>query len=229
MVSFIISGSDKKKRQKYIQKFCLDLHIDPLDITTIEKETALKQNVNTIGIEEIKNMQKKLFLKPIKSKTKAVILEDAELLTTIAQNALLKSLEEPPANTIIILSSHSKETLLPTILSRCQIIELKDKTHTLSEKETNESTEFLNLLPNMPISEKLKKAETLSKDKQKAKNWIANLIHILRQKLLESPNNLSTLRTITTLQKTHTLLTTTNINPRFALEIAILDIPKDIK
>ena len=230
MTSFIIASLDKTKRQKYIHQFCLDAAIDPLDITIIEKETAIKQNINTIGIEDVRNMQKKLFLKPIKSRTKTVILEDAQLLTIVAQNALLKVLEEPPDNTIIILSSQSIEPLLPTIISRCKIIEINDKNPSLSEKETQKATEFLLLLPDMSIGEKLKKAESISRDKQKAKIWIANLIHIMRVKLLQlasvkSPDALSTLHTLYTLQKTHTLLNTTNTNPRFALEITILDMP----
>jgi DNA polymerase III delta prime subunit len=229
MTSFILIARDKTKRQKYIHQFCKDRSIDPLDITVIEKETAIKQNINTIGIDEVKNMQKKLFLKPIKSQTKAVILEDAQLLTIEAQNALLKVLEEPPANTIIILSSDSIEPLLATIISRCQIIEIKDKNHGLSEKEIQEATEFLEMLSGMSIGEKLKKAESISKDKQKAKAWIANLIVILREELLEhasskSPDTQNTFKTLNALQKTHTLLKTTNTNPRFALEIAFLNL-----
>jgi DNA polymerase III gamma/tau subunit len=229
MTSFILAARDKTKRQKYIYQFCQDRSIDSLDVTVIEKETAIKQNINSIGIEEIKNMQKKLFLKPIKSQTKAVILQDAELLTIEAQNALLKSLEEPPDNTIIILSTESIEPLLATIISRCQIIDIKDKNHGLSEKEIQEATEFIEMLPGMSIGEKLKKAESISKDKQKAKAWIANLIVILREKLLElasvkSPDIQNTLHTLNTLQKAHTLLKTTNTNPRFAIEITLLSI-----
>ena len=234
MTSFIISSQDKTKRQKYIHQFCQDRAIDPIDITIIEKETAVKQNINTIGIEDVRNMQKKLFFKPIRSRTKIVILEDAQLLTIVAQNALLKVLEEPPDHTIIILSTDSKEPLLPTIISRCQIIEIEDKNPNLSEKEIQEATEFLRLLPDMSIGEKLKKAETLAKDKQKTKVWITNLILVLRKKLLEqasseAPDILDSFYILARLQKTHTLLNTTNINPRFAIEIAILDIPQNIR
>ena len=85
------------------------------------------------------------------------------------------------------------------------------------------------MLPGMSIGEKLKKAESISKDKQKARVWIANLILILRKKLLEiasskSPDALNTLYTLETIQKSYTLLKTTNVNPRFAIEITILSI-----
>ncbi len=231
MTSFIITSTDKKKRQEYIQKYCEDLSIDPLDITTIQKDTALKQNINTIGIEEIKNMQKKLFLKPIKSPTKAVIMQDAQLLTTQAQNALLKVLEEPPDHTIIILSCQSKESLLPTIISRCQIINLRNERQKLSDQETKDLTEFIENLPKMPIGEKFKKAESLAKEKgkEKALTWIENTIIILREQVLEQTKNNqpdinSTLHNLRSFQKTHTLLKTTNTNPRFLLENTFLSL-----
>lgn len=229
MTSFIVTSTDKTKRREYIQKYCGQLSIDPLDITTIQKDTALKQNINTIGIEEIKNMQKKILFKPIKSPTKAVILEDAELLTTQAQNALLKILEEPPDHTIIILSSQSKETLLPTIISRCQIIGLEEKIQKLSEIEIQELTEFIENLPKMPMSEKLKKAEIVAKEKEKTIVWIEKIIFTLREQLLEQtknnqPNINYTLYNIKAFQKTHTLLKTTNVNPRFLLETTLLSI-----
>ncbi len=238
MVSLIIASSDKSKRREYIRNFCKEHTVDRFDITIIEKETAIKQNVGSIGIEEIKNMQKKLFLKPLKSPTKVVVLEDAQLLTTQAQNAMLKVLEEPPDHTIIILSADSKEVFLPTIISRCQIIELKDAKKKLSEKETKDLTAFIENLPKMTIAEKFKKAEQLSKDKEKAIEWNSNLILVLREKMLENiaassagadyksaPAKQYHLKTITILksfQNLHTLLKTTNVNPRFAIENTLL-------
>ncbi len=238
MTSFIIISTDKSKRRKYIQKYCLELKIDKLDITIIEKDTAIKQNINTIGIEEIKHMQKKLFLKPIKSPIKAVILEDAQLLTIQAQNALLKALEEPPDHTIIIISSQSRESLLPTIISRCQIINFKDERQKLSEIEIQELTELIENLSKMPISEKFKKAESLAKDKEKAIIWTEKIILALREYMLKTYssdkasiesknyNNLTMkqFNNIKYFQSLHTLLQTTNANPRLLLETTLLSI-----
>jgi hypothetical protein len=235
MTSFIIVSQEKTKRQEYIRQYCAKLTIDPLDITTIEKDTAIKQNAQSIGIEEIKIMQKKLFLKPIKSPTKAIILEDAHLLTTEAQNALLKVLEEPPDHTIIILSSDSKETLLPTIISRCQIIELKTEQISISEKEHNELLSILQNLPAMPIGECLKNAETVSKDKTKATQWLEKSIILIREQIIElspskSREDKDSIKKFTQIirvfQKTHTLLKTTNVNPRFLLENTFLSLNK---
>lgn len=227
MTSFVIAATNKDKRQIYIQAYCQELQIDRFDITLIEKDTNVKQNSQSIGIEDIKQMQKKLFLKPIKSKTKAVILEDSHLLTTEAQNALLKVLEEPPEHTIIVLATDTKDVLLPTILSRCKIIVLEEEQLALSEEETIDYQTFLARLPQMTIGERLKKAEGLAKDKDKALAWIAKLTLVARTKLLKEydhPEGQTTLHLLQELQKLHTLLKTTNVNPRFAIEKTLLSL-----
>jgi DNA polymerase-3 subunit delta' len=78
----------------------------------------------SISIERIRELQKFLQLKTIGERPlrRAVILEHANTLTTEAQNAYLKLLEEPPADTLMVLTVHSPRGLLPTILSRLQTI-----------------------------------------------------------------------------------------------------------
>lgn len=76
-----------------------------------------------IGIEAIQILHKQLSLsKYHHSGTRTVIIEDADAMTTAAQNALLKTLEEPPPNTFIILTGTDKTALLATIQSRCQSV-----------------------------------------------------------------------------------------------------------
>jgi len=79
---------------------------------------------NTISIEAIRNLQKFLQLKTVGRQPlrRAIIVEHSPALTTEAQNAFLKLLEEPPEDTIIILTAASQRALLPTILSRVQLI-----------------------------------------------------------------------------------------------------------
>jgi DNA polymerase III delta prime subunit len=224
MTSFLITTKDKQKRIAYAKDFCAKQLINRFDISLIEKDTTVKQNTQSIGIEDIKRIQKTLFLKPMKSKTKAVIIEDADLLTPEAQNALLKVLEEPPAHTIIILNADSKESLLPTILSRCQIIVLEEEKPKLSEKNREELTEFVKNLPNMTIGERLKKAEQLAKDKDKAIAWIERCILFQRDMVLENPEQTILINSLQSFQKLHTLLKTTNVNPRFAIENTLLSL-----
>lgn len=78
----------------------------------------------SIGIESVRELEHFLNLKvPRAAKfNRAIIIEDADKLTLEAQNALLKTLEEPPEATIIVLTANHEQTLLPTINSRVQTI-----------------------------------------------------------------------------------------------------------
>lgn len=76
-----------------------------------------------IRIEHIRQLQKFVSMKPYEGRTKIVIIQDAHTLNIESGNALLKTLEEPPPGSIIILITHSPETLLPTIKSRAQDVQ----------------------------------------------------------------------------------------------------------
>ena len=226
MVSFIVVAREKKKREEYVRTLALKESIDRFDITVVEKDTSAKATTQSIGIEAVKLIQKKIYFKPVKSSKKIVVIEDAQLLTPEAQNALLKVLEEPPANTIIIVGSETKETLLATILSRCQLIELEEEKKKLSDKTIEEITLFLTGLPDFSIGDKLKRAEQLAKDKEKALIWIENLILVAHENLMHTikEENMPTdqITIIRSFQSLHTLLKTTNVNPRFAIENTLL-------
>lgn len=77
---------------------------------------------NSIKIEQIRNLQKKIQEKPIISDKKIYIINDSEKMTKEAQNCLLKTLEEPPEFAIIILIGNNESLFLDTIKSRCIIL-----------------------------------------------------------------------------------------------------------
>lgn len=76
---------------------------------------------NPIKINHIRDLNRFLQLKPHSSPRKLALLYSAESMTLESANALLKILEEPPADSVLILQAQKKEKILPTILSRCQI------------------------------------------------------------------------------------------------------------
>ncbi|WP_456402042.1 DNA polymerase III subunit delta' [Persephonella sp.] len=81
------------------------------------------ENDKEIKIGQIREIKE--FLKLKKEGGKAVIIEKAEKMNTEASNAVLKTIEEPPDNTLIILTTSNQNALLPTIRSRCKIIKFK--------------------------------------------------------------------------------------------------------
>ncbi len=72
------------------------------------------------GIEEIRELRERIRLAPTEGRSKVYIIDEAHMLTTEAANALLKTLEEPPAHAILVLVTTEPHRLPPTILSRCQ-------------------------------------------------------------------------------------------------------------
>lgn len=77
-----------------------------------------------LGVEQAKKIRAHLATKPYQGLNQAVVLLSADDLTVEAQNSLLKTLEEPPGKSIIILAVKSLDHLLPTLVSRCQIMYL---------------------------------------------------------------------------------------------------------
>ncbi len=83
----------------------------------------IKSEKKSLGVDEIREgIQKEIEIKPYKYKYKIFIVENADKMTIQAQNALLKTIEEPPAYGIIILISTNYKQFLPTIISRCSLI-----------------------------------------------------------------------------------------------------------
>ena len=87
------------------------------DVYLIDAEAS-----GSIKIDEIRSIIKRVSLKPFEGKRKVFIIVNAENLTSQAANALLKTLEEPPNNSLIILTTCFPQRNLDTIKSRCHII-----------------------------------------------------------------------------------------------------------
>ncbi len=81
----------------------------------------------TIGIDQIRDLKSFISLSPYLGEQKFAIINDAHLMTEESQNALLKVLEEPSPSSLLILVTASPDSLLPTVISRCQ--EIKFSTH----------------------------------------------------------------------------------------------------
>ena len=92
------------------------------DIITISHEKP-----NSISVDEIRQqVNGDILIKPYSSPYKIYIIPEADLMTVQAQNALLKTLEEPPEYAIIFLLTENADTLLSTIRSRCVMLKLRN-------------------------------------------------------------------------------------------------------
>lgn len=77
------------------------------------------------GIDEIRELKEGIMFRPAKSKYKVFIIDESHQLTKEAANALLKTLEEPPAHAVFILATTEIHKMIPTIQSRCQTFTLR--------------------------------------------------------------------------------------------------------
>lgn len=220
MNSVIITSKNKDKRKAYIDAFCSEHKIGQFD------QTVIATDEQSIGITDIRNMQKTLFLKPYNSEEKVVVMQDAEKLTTEAQNALLKVLEEPPANTYIFLSSATDAAFLPTIISRCKVVflEEQEKEVPFADKETLENDTAT--IRAGSISARLLLAEKLSAQKETLPTWFERIIVFLRKKLLNDPNDITIAYVIQSLSDAYHTIQTTNVNTRLVLEHTFLQLSK---
>lgn len=78
-----------------------------------------------IIIDEIRKLEREIIFKPYEGRYKVFIIEDAHRMNAAAANSFLKTLEEPPLNSVLILITEKPSDLVPTIASRCQIIRVK--------------------------------------------------------------------------------------------------------
>lgn len=216
-----------------------------------------------IQINQIRDLSWRLSLKPIKAKLKAVIIDEAHSMTPEAQNCFLKTLEEPKGNTLLILITEKPNFLLPTIVSRCQIIKFypvkKDEIERylknqegLSKEEIEEILEIAQGRPGRAVELAFAKEKFefyKKRTKELAKIFNSNLSSRFQyakeistkenlQEILEiwlnyfrnifikncsTPSAKHLGNILQQIQRTIYLISTTNVNPRLALEILMMN------
>jgi DNA polymerase III subunit delta' len=85
----------------------------------------LEPEGEVLKIDQVRELQKRLHYRPLEGGRRACIVDSADSLNEAASNAMLKTLEEPPAETHLFLITSRPHKLLPTILSRCQWVKFK--------------------------------------------------------------------------------------------------------
>lgn len=227
MESILIVGGTKEERKQKAIAIVQKYKISPFDRLVLEPESPARY----IGIDQIRTLRGRLVLRPFNSTYKMALLLDFEKSTEEAQNAFLKTLEEPPRNTIIVLTSPNMDLLLPTIVSRCQIISLPTTVYGLPKDQLSIANSQFSILLNGGVGERLKLAESMGKTRENAISGLTDMIIAGRQNLIDKvlkddADYLTSqyLNILISLQKTHTLVSTTNVSPRLTLENCFLRI-----
>ncbi|MCB2107202.1 MAG: DNA polymerase III subunit delta' [Rhodobacteraceae bacterium] len=100
------------------------------DFRVVEREKMKTSDrlSNVIGVDQVRKIIDFMYLTPAESAWRVVLIDGADAMNTAAANAVLKVLEEPPRQTILLLIAHNADRLLPTIRSRCRRLELRPLT-----------------------------------------------------------------------------------------------------
>ena len=117
-------GVGKGKLANILAKFILngDLDREYVDIINYSSEKS------SFGVDDVRDIIEEVYKKPFEKDKKVIIIHEGNKLTIQAQNALLKTIEEPPKGVYIIILCESLELILDTIKSRCEIYKLKPLT-----------------------------------------------------------------------------------------------------
>ena len=202
---------------------------DP-DLSQLTGETS-------IGIDQVRELEQNLSLKPHSSPPKIGLITQAEKLTIEAQNALLKILEEPIGDSVIILTAPRQENLLPTVISRCQLMNLPEKAEVeISQKEIKELTQELGKILKSSPGERIQFADQM-KTRDEAIDFCQTQLVLWREVLIKkikqakrSKNPLGQLSNqeistaIRQIEKALKYLKA-NVNPRLTLDNLLLSYP----
>lgn len=177
-MTYIIVGKARENQNLTLQEalkrlFGKDLKNSP-DVHILNPEEE-----NSIGIEEVKIFQKEMMFKPFEEKFQAGIILEAEKLTHQAQNALLKTLEDTSAYSVFFLCVDNEKNLLPTIISRSQIIYSSEVV--LEEDETEE--EYLDDILDLDLKEQFEIIEKYSQDRNLSLEFVNSVEKIFHKRL----------------------------------------------
>lgn len=208
MIPLLLISDDKVVINNYINKFKKDYLF--FEVTPISKEYS---------IDDIKSIIKET--KVFYPKTRIYFFCNFHLSSIPAQNSFLKLLEEPPSNIQFILSTNSKNGLLPTIISRVKIVKLQR-----SNKQNPVGAQFVvplteGLVNQTPTGIPLSKFKIT--DKEMANNFLLQIILFFRGRLGIDKNSPIILKKILQLKG---LLESNNLNPQLTIDQALIFIWK---
>ncbi|HCS78721.1 TPA: hypothetical protein DIV55_03170 [Patescibacteria group bacterium] len=174
--SYIILHAQKPKRDAYIRNL-----LDKYGVAAVDQIVP----EGTIGIAEVRLLLKEMSRKPFVSLFKATVVE-IENVSMEAQQAMLKTLEEPAAANLFFLSAPHVHLLLPTIVSRCTVVDLPVTENELPPQDLEKLTSFWRQFLTLKLGERFLLLGTIVNTKDEALNWLTIQICFLAQELRNS-------------------------------------------
>ncbi|MBR5473610.1 MAG: DNA polymerase III subunit [Clostridia bacterium] len=172
-----------------------------------------------LSVDQIRELRTDAYVKPHSAEKRVFIIEYADRMNPQAQNALLKVLEEPPADVIFILLTPSKTVLLDTIISRCVLLSLIENAQ--ETKYTEMANQFIDLLLSGSEYEMLKLLTPLEKSRVDAENFFGELALCVAERIKKGSVHARTLDRLFDDTKYYLDLLKTNINMPLLICLAV--------
>ncbi len=206
MIPKIVVHPDGEIRIQELEKMIAshNLHRNHPDILWIEEEK--------LGVEQARQIREHLSLKPSQALAKGVVVVHAQNFSVDGQNALLKTLEEPVGETVILLGVTSDDSLLPTITSRSQMVFIGQNTQ--AKIPDAKDLEKVAKLAEMTMEQRFQVIEKL--DDRPA--FFEALVYYYQQQLKKDPSQLEFVKALLEAEK----WVKANVNIRAVLEYLML-------
>jgi hypothetical protein len=172
-MTYLIIGNKEENIKREIQKLLnklweREIKEDILNRSNPDIHILLGSNLDSMGIEDVKELQKEMVFSPYKELIQVALIFNAEKLTIQAQNSFLKTLEDTNDNTAYILVTNNEKHLLPTILSRTL------KIYTQEQREKLKDLNITKILE-MDLVNAFENIEKISKEKENTQNFLKQL------------------------------------------------------
>lgn len=216
---YLFWGPEDKEKMEVALWLGKILEIGDFDILRI----ATGEEKKEISINQIRAAKRHLNLSPFSGPYKFAIINEAEKMNSEAANALLKMLEEPHRNTILILITSEPELLPKTIVSRLQ--EIRFRPVSLSQiSKTALNKKYIDILQKS-LNNVFKDVEKIAKEEAEIIPLLDSWMFWFREKMIEQAKTETKSKfseIIKEIQKTKNLISSTNVNQRLALENLVL-------
>ena len=217
MPSFLIINRHPDQAREAIEQICQQLGVN---FDSHHPDTLVIQPEKSIGIDQIRQIKNFLAKKSWQGRgPKIVVVPQAQLMTLEAQNAFLKTLEEPPAQAIIILLSNNRQALLETIISRCHLVKTKEVP--VSQSNSQALIQEWQKIVNMPLADRLQLSQIKAKDRAHLQQWLDQLILALQEQLIQADSTTDWARWLKLISRARQMLID-NLSPQCALDWLML-------
>ena len=224
--AYLFIGQKNLGKKDFAKEFSEFIGCKFPDLMIVEPEEQKE-----IPIAKIREVQNFLLYKSYNGGFKVIIIDEAEKMNQEAQSCLLKTLEEPKGDTLLILVTSKPEMMLSTIFSRCQTMKFFGKpvgSLQKTEEENKILQEFINVI-GTDLSEKFKYTKAMDFEKQDLSLTLTILQKYFRNQLLSkigqnSESVKKLIKDIKLVEEINNKITFTNANQKLALEILLMNI-----